>query len=166
LDYASLAASELGSISERRTYLLLGGDASLPTYLIKESGLNSGFMITQYCAAALVSENKSNCFPASADSIPTSMGQEDHVSMGSISGRKALTIVKNLEKILAIELLCSAQAFDFRRPVQSSEILERFHSSIRKKIPHLKEDTVMSDYIETATKFISNDDLLKATMKT
>ncbi len=166
LDYASLAASELGSISERRTYLLLGGDAGLPTYLIKESGLNSGFMITQYCAAALVSENKSNCFPASADSIPTSMGQEDHVSMGSISGRKALTIVKNLEKILAIELLCSAQAFDFRRPVQSSEILERFHSSIRKKIPHLKEDTVMSDYIETATKFISNDDLLKATMKT
>jgi histidine ammonia-lyase len=166
LDYASLAASELGSISERRTYLLLGGDAGLPTYLIKESGLNSGFMITQYCAAALVSENKSNCFPASADSIPTSMGQEDHVSMGSISGRKALTIVKNLEKILAIELLCSAQAFDFRRPVQSSEILERFHSSIRKKIPHLKEDTVMSDYIEMTTKFISNDDLLKATMKT
>ena len=164
LDYLSLAASELGSISERRTYLLLGGDAGLPIYLMKESGLNSGFMITQYCAAALVSENKSNCFPASADSIPTSMGQEDHVSMGSISGRKALAIVKNLEKILAIELLCSAQAFDFRRPVQSSEILERFHSLIRKKIPHLKEDTVMSDYIEMATEFVSNDDLLKEAM--
>ena len=164
LDYSSLAASELGSISERRTYLLLGGNADLPIYLIEKSGLNSGFMITQYCAASLVSENKSLCFPASADSIPTSMGQEDHVSMGSISGRKALTIVKNLEKILAIELLCAAKAFDFRRPIQSSEIIERFHALIRKKIPHLKEDTVMSDYIEIAIELISNDDLLKAAM--
>jgi histidine ammonia-lyase len=121
-------------------------------------------MITQYSAAALVSENKSICFPASVDSIPTSMGQEDHVSMGSISGRKALTIVKNLEKILAIELLCAAQAFDFRSPTQSGKTIERFHSLIREKIPHLKEDTVISDYIELAVEFISNDNLLKATM--
>ena len=164
LDYVSMAASELGSISERRTYLLLGGNAGLPTYLMEDSGLNSGFMITQYSAAALVSENKSICFPASVDSIPTSMGQEDHVSMGSISGRKALTIVKNLEKILAIELLCAAQAFDFRSPTQSGKTIERFHSLIREKIPHLKEDTVISDYIELAVEFISNDNLLKATM--
>jgi len=164
LDYVSLAASELGSISERRTSLLLGGNAGLPIYLMKESGLNSGFMITQYCAAALVSENKSLCFPASADSIPTSLGQEDHVSMGSISGRKALAIVKNLEKILAIELLCSAQALDFRSPTKTSKTLERFHTLIRKKIPHLKEDEVMSNYIETARKFVSSDDLLRATL--
>ena len=164
LDYVSLAASELGSISERRTSLLLGGNAGLPIYLMKDSGLNSGFMINQYCAAALVSENKSLCFPASADSIPTSLGQEDHVSMGSISGRKALAIVKNLEKILAIEMLCSAQALDFRSPTKTSKTLERFHTLIRKKIPHLIEDEVMSNYIEAARKLVSSDDLLRATL--
>lgn len=166
LDYASLAASELGSISERRTTLLLCGNAGLPIYLMKGAGLNSGFMVTQYTSAALVSENKSLCFPASSDSIPTSMGQEDHVSMGSISGRKALMIVNNLENILAIELLCAAQAFDFRNPIKSSKLLERFHSLIRQKIPHLKKDSVMSDYIETAREFISNDYLLEATRST
>ncbi|GAH59855.1 unnamed protein product, partial [marine sediment metagenome] len=100
----------MGASSAMFLPLLLEGKWGLPPYLIQESGLNSGFMITQYCSAALASENKSMCFPASADSIPTSMGQEDHVSMGSISARKALRIIYNLEKILAIELLCAAQA--------------------------------------------------------
>ena len=104
LDYVSIAASELGNISDRRIFLLLEGKWNLPLYLIENAGLNSGFMITQYTSAALVSENKSLCSPASADNIPTGGGQEDHVSMGPISARKALRIIGNLEKILAIEL--------------------------------------------------------------
>ena len=146
LDYISLAASEIGSISDRRTFLLLDGKWDLPAYLIEKSGLNSGFMITQYCSAALASENKTSCFPSSADSIPTSMGQEDHVSMGAFSARKALRIINNLEKILAIELLCASQAFDFRRPLKSSRILERCHKVIRENIPHIKNDEVLSDH--------------------
>lgn len=161
LDYISFAASELGNISDRRIYLLLEGKWGLPAYLVKESGLNSGFMIAQYCSAALVSENKTFCFPASADSIPTSMGQEDHVSMGSISARKALQIIENLEKILAIELLCAAQAFDFRRPLKSSEILEACHKYIRNKISHIFEDTILSDLINIATEIIQSKELLK-----
>ena len=161
LDYISLAASELGNISDRRTYLLLEGKWGLPTYLIEKSGLNSGFMLAQYCSAALVSENKSLCFPASADSIPTSMGQEDHVSMGPISARKALQIIENLEKILSVELLCAAQAFDFRRPLKSSIIIETCHKSIRLKIPHLTDDTILSEFIESALEIIRSKELIK-----
>lgn len=161
LDYLTLAACELGNISDRRTYLLLDGKYGLPDFLIKHSGINSGFMIAQYCSAALVSENKTSCFPASADSIPTSKGQEDHVSMGSISSRKALKAVKNLEKILAIELLCAAQAFDFRRPLKSSIILENIHSYIRSKIPYIEEDTVLSPYIEKAREIIQSKQLFE-----
>ena len=161
LDYVGLAASELGNISDRRTYLLLEGKWDLPPYLIKESGLNSGFMIAQYTSAALVSENKSLCFPASADSIPTSMGQEDHVSMGSISARKTLTIIENLEKILAIELLCVTQAFDFRRPLKSSKFLESCHSYIRQKIPHVENDVIVSDYIKQCLEIIKSKKLLE-----
>jgi histidine ammonia-lyase len=160
LDYVCLAASELGNISDRRTYLLLEGKWGLPPYLIEKSGLNSGFMIAQYCSAALVSENKSMCFPASADSIPTSMGQEDHVSMGAISARKALKVVENLEKILAIELLCAAQAFDFRRPLKSSDILEACHNYYRQKIPHVTEDVVLSELIEKSLNIIKNKQLV------
>jgi len=160
LDYVGLAASEIGNISDRRTYLLLEGKWGLPAYLIEESGLNSGFMITQYTSAALVSENKSMCFPASADSITTSMGQEDHVSMGSISARKTLRIIHNLEKILAIELLCAAQAFDFRRPLKSSKILEACQAHIRQKIPHINEDVVLSKLIETALSIIKSKELI------
>ncbi|MBY9015355.1 MAG: histidine ammonia-lyase [Candidatus Lokiarchaeota archaeon] len=165
LDYVGLAASEIGNISDRRTYLLLEGKWGLPAYLMKESGLNSGFMITQYSTAALVSENKSMCFPASADSIPTSMGQEDHVSMGSISARKTLRIIDNLEKILAIELLCAAQAFDFRRPLKSSVILEACHAYVRKKIPHLNEDVVLSEYINKALDIIKSKELVHLSKK-
>jgi len=161
LDYACLAASELGNISDRRIYHLLEGKDGLPIYLIKNSGLNSGLMIAQYTSAALASENKSLCFPASADSIPTSMGQEDHVSMGPISARKALQIIENVEKILAIELLCACQAFDFRRPLKSSKILEDCHEFVRKKIPHITEDTVLSEFIELAIEIIQSNELLK-----
>ncbi len=117
LDYATIAASEIGNISDRRCYLLLEGKWGLPLLLMKDVGLNSGFMIPQYTTAALVTENKTLCFPASADSIPTSLGQEDHVSMGSISGRKLEMVLENLEYILAIELMTACQAIEFRRPL-------------------------------------------------
>jgi histidine ammonia-lyase len=143
----------------------LEGKWGLPAYLIEDFGLNSGFMITQYTSAALVSENKTMCFPASADSIPTSMGQEDHVSMGSISARKTLRIVHNLEKILAIELLCAAQAFDFRRPLKSSIILEACHAYIRQKIPHINEDVVLSELIEIALDIIKSKELVNISTK-
>jgi len=165
LDYVSLAASELGNISDRRIFLLLEGKWDMPLYLIKNAGLNSGFMITQYTSAALVSENKSLCFPASADSIPTGGGQEDHVSMGPISARKALRILDNLENILAIELLCAAQAFDFRRPLKSSKTLEECHKYIREKIPHITEDTILSDYINFTAEIIRSNRLLNIAHK-
>ena len=116
-------------------------------------------MLPQYTSAALVSENKGLCFPASADSIPTSLGQEDHVSMGSISGRKALQVIENLEKVLAIELLCAAQAFDFRRPLKSSLILEACHAAVRTKIDHAEEDRVFAHDIQKAWEIISSKKL-------
>ncbi len=162
MDYAGLAASELGNISDRRIYLLLGekGEYGLPDYLIKESGLNSGFMITQYLTAALVSENKSLCYPASADSIPTSNGIEDIVSMGSISARKTLKIIDNLEKILGVELFCACQAIDFRQPLKSSQILKKCHNYVRSKIPHIKNDEVLSNYINIAIEIVRSQQLL------
>jgi histidine ammonia-lyase len=164
LDYACLAAAELGSISDRRTYLSLEGKYhGTPRLLLKETGLNSGFMILQYTTAALVSENKGLCFPASADSIPTSLGQEDHVSMGSIAGRKALTVLNNLEKILAIEMLCAAQAFDFRKPLKSSEMLDKVHQLIRTEIEHTTEDRIFAKDIEKAIKIIQSNKLLAIT---
>jgi len=148
LDYVTIAASELGNISDRRSYLLLEGLHGLPAMLTENPGLNSGFMITQYTTAALVSENKSLCFPSSADSIPTGMGQEDHVSMGSISGRKCLEVVANLEKILAIELLHSAQALDFRRPNKFSSPIEKTLSLIRKNVKKLTQDRILNTDID------------------
>ena len=134
LDYCCFAASELGNISDRRCYLLLEGKFGLPMLLMSEVGLNSGFMIPQYTTAALVTENKTLCFPASADSIPTSLGQEDHVSMGSISGRKLYQILDNLEYILAIELMSACQAIEFRKPLKSSALLEAAHSFVRQTV--------------------------------
>jgi histidine ammonia-lyase len=166
LDYACLAAAELGSISDRRVYLSLEGKVpGTPKLLIENTGINSGFMIVQYTGAALVSENKSLCFPASADSIPTSLGQEDHVSMGSISGRKALQVCGNLENILAVELLCAAQAFDFRRPLKSSEVLEEVHHHVRQYIPHATEDRIFGKDIHLAAEIIRSAELLKITKK-
>lgn len=157
LDYAALAAAELGNISDRRVYLSLEGKVEgLPQLLMNDTGINSGFMLPQYTSAALVSENKSLCFPASVDSIPTSLGQEDHVSMGSISGRKALEIIGNLEQILAIELLCAAQAFDFRRPLKSGAILEACHAHTRSKIDHAEEDRIFAKDIQKAHEVIES----------
>ncbi len=147
LDYACFAASEAGNISDRRCYLLLEGKWGLPLLLMKNVGLNSGFMIPQYTTAALVTENKTLCFPASADSIPTSLGQEDHVSMGSISGRKLEMVLENLEYILAIELMTACQAIEFRRPLKSSSILEFAHDFVRQLVSFANEDRIFADDI-------------------
>ncbi|QSX35679.1 histidine ammonia-lyase [Shewanella sedimentimangrovi] len=148
LDYTSIAAAELGNIADRRCYLLLEGLHGLPRLLTSSGGLNSGMMIPQYVTAALVTENKSLCFPPSADSVPTSMGQEDHVSMGSISGRKLNQILGNLEKIFAIELMYAAQAIDFRRPNTCSEVIEHNYQLIRAKVAKLEEDRLLKPDID------------------
>jgi histidine ammonia-lyase len=156
LDYACFAAAEIGNISDRRCYLLLEGKWGLPMLLMSNVGLNSGFMIPQYTTAALVTENKTQCFPASADSIPTSLGQEDHVSMGSISGRKLYKILDNLEFILAIELMSACQAIEFRRPLHSSEILESAHGFVRNYVGFAKEDRIFSEDINQIKEIIGN----------
>lgn len=162
LDYAALAASEVGNISDRRIYLALeGNNTNLPKLLMKDTGLNSGYMILQYTSAALASENKGLCFPASADSIPTSMGQEDHVSMGSISGRKALRILENVEKILAIELLTAAQAFEFRKPLKSGWFLEQVHALVRRHVDFATEDRIFAADIEKGIQLIQNQELIR-----
>lgn len=147
LDYCCFAAAEVGNISDRRCCLLLEGKWGLPMLLMKNVGLNSGFMIPQYTTAALVTENKTLCFPSSADSIPTSLGQEDHVSMGSISGRKLNRVLDNLEFILAIELLSACQAIEFRRPLKSSAILELAHDYVRQVVAFAEEDRIFADDI-------------------
>jgi histidine ammonia-lyase len=162
IDYACLAISEIGNISDRRIYLSLEGKyPDTPKLLMSSTGLNSGFMILQYTSAALASENKTKCMPASADSIPTSLGQEDHVSMGSIGVRKALEVCENVQKILAIELICAAQAIDFKRPLKSSTILESVHEVVRSHIEHAKEDRIFSLDIEKASSIIKRGELLK-----
>ncbi|MEO5945499.1 MAG: histidine ammonia-lyase [Chitinophagaceae bacterium] len=154
LDYCCFAAAEIGNISDRRCYLLLEGKWGLPMLLMKDVGLNSGFMIPQYTTAALVSENKTLCFPSSADSIPTSLGQEDHVSMGSISGRKLNRVLDNLEYIMAIELLSAAQAIEFRKPLKSSPMLEYAHDYVRQFVGFAEEDRIFADDINKVTNII------------
>jgi len=156
LDYCCFAAAEIGNISDRRCYLLLEGKWGLPMLLMKDVGLNSGFMIPQYTTAALVTENKTLCFPASADSIPTSLGQEDHVSMGSISGRKLSRVLDNLEYIMAIELLSACQAIEFRRPHKSSEILEFAHGYVREFVSFAEEDRIFADDINKVAGIIKD----------
>jgi histidine ammonia-lyase len=156
LDYACIAAAEAGNIADRRCYLLLEGKWGLPMLLMNNVGLNSGFMIPQYTTAALVTENKTLCFPASADSIPTSLGQEDHVSMGSISGRKLLTVLDNLQYILAIELLSASQAIEFRRPLKSSALLEHAHGFVRSFVGFAEEDRIFADDINKIKTIISD----------
>lgn len=155
LDYACFAAAEIGNISDRRCYLLLEGKWGLPMLLMRNVGLNSGFMIPQYTTAALVTENKTLCFPASADSIPTSLGQEDHVSMGSISGRKVNLVLDNLEYILSIELMTACQAIEFRRPLKSSPILEFAHDYVREYVSFAEEDRIFANDINAIHQLIS-----------
>jgi len=160
LDYVTVAASELGNISDRRCYLMNEGKYGLPKLLTADAGLNSGLMIPQYTTAALVTENKTLCFPASADSVPTSLGQEDHVSMGSISGRKLHQVIDNLEYILAIELLYASQAMEFRRPLQSAPIIEACHLLVRAHVPVISEDRVFADDINQLHELITSGKLL------
>ena len=156
LDYASIAAAELGNIADRRCYLLLEGLHGLPRLLTTSGGLNSGMMIPQYATAALVTENKSLCFPPSADSVPTSMGQEDHVSMGSISSRKLNQILGNLDKIFAIELMYAAQALEFRRPNKCSDLIEQNFEIIRAKVAKLEEDRLLKPDIDAMVNLVKS----------
>ena len=161
LDYACLAASEIGNISDRRIYLSIEGDTpGVPKLLLKETGLNSGLMIPQYTTAALASENKGLCFPASADSIPTSLGQEDHVSMGSIGARKALRVIGNVEKILGIELFYAAQAMDYHAPLKSGKIMTAIYERVRKDIEPVVSDRIMYEDMETAIELIKSGELV------
>ena len=156
MDFLSIAMNELGSISERRQYKLVSGTRDLPSFLVAEPGVNSGFMIPQYTSASIVSQSKTLCMPSSADSIPTSQGQEDHVSMGANAGTKLLRIVQNTERVLAIELLTAAQALDFRRPLQSSPVIERVHHAFRQVVPFIDHDQVMYPHIAHAVEFIKH----------
>ncbi len=169
LDMLAIALAELASISERRIYLLLGGDSvggiELPKLLMRNTGLNSGFMLAQYTAAALVSENKILAHPASVDSIPTSLGQEDHVSMGSISATKVHKVVQNVETVLAIELMCAAQALDFLRPLKSGKGVEAVHREIRKVIPHAECDRLFHNDIQTMLQLVQSEAIVQAANK-
>ena len=160
MDSLAIAMSELASISERRTYQLIHGLRGLPKYLVAEPGLNSGFMIPQYTAASIVSQNKGLCWPASCDSIPSSQGQEDHVSMGSNSATKLVRVVDNVETVLGIELFNAAQALEFRRPLKSSPRLEKVFADYRKEVPFVDTDTYMHPLIEKSIQFIKNESYL------
>lgn len=155
LDFLGLAIAELGNISERRTYQLISGLRELPAFLVSDPGLNSGFMIPQYTAASIVSQNKQLATPASIDSIVSSNGQEDHVSMGANAATKCLKIMDNLERILAIELMNASQAIEFRRPLQSSDFLESFLALYRETVPLVKEDRILHYDIEKSIAFLN-----------
>ena len=159
MDALAIAMSELASISERRTYQLIHGLRGLPKYLVVNPGLNSGFMIPQYTAASIVSQNKGLCWPASCDSIPSSQGQEDHVSMGSNAATKLVRVVDNAETVLAIELFNAAQAMEFRRPAKSSPLLERVLKHYRKEVPFITDDAYMHPFIEKSIEFIRKENL-------
>ncbi len=156
LDFLAIALAELGSISERRTYQLISGHRGLPPFLVADPGLNSGLMIPQYTAASIVSQNKQLCTPASVDSIVSSNGQEDHVSMGANAATKAFKVVENLERILAIELLTAAQALEFRRPLKSSPTIESMMEDYRNVVPFIDEDRVLYEDIKNSIQFLKS----------
>ena len=154
MDMLTIALSELSNISERRIYKLISGQRGLPNFLVAKPGLNSGFMIPQYTAASIVSQSKGLCMPASADSIPSSQGQEDHVSMGANAATKLVRVVENTERVLAIELFNAAQALEFRRPLRSSWAIEKIFAGYRKVVPFIDEDRYMHPLIEASIDFI------------
>ena len=156
LDFLAIALSELGSISERRTFQLVSGLRNLPAFLVDNPGLNSGLMIPQYTAASIVSQNKQLATPASVDSIVSSNGQEDHVSMGANAATKALRVMDNLERILAIELINASQAVEFRRPLKSSDFIEMFLKSYREEVPLIKNDRIFHYDIEKSVAFLNS----------
>jgi histidine ammonia-lyase len=157
LDFLAIAMSELGSISERRTYQLIGGQRGLPAFLVKDPGLNSGFMIPQYTAAGIVSENKQLCTPASVDSIPSSNNQEDHVSMGANAATKCKRVIDNVEKVLAIELLSAVQAIEFRKPLKTSPQLQAVIDAFRKVVSFNEADRILHDDMKLAVEFIRRE---------
>ena len=154
LDFLAIALAELGSISERRTYQLIAGLRGLPPFLVAKPGLNSGFMIPQYTAASIVSQNKQLCSPASVDSIVSSNGQEDHVSMGANAATKCYKVVENLNRILAIELFNGAQALEFRKPLKSSNTIQKIVADYRRLVPFVEEDKIMYAEIERSVQFL------------
>ncbi len=154
-DFLGIALAELGNIAERRIYKLVSGTRQLPSFLVAIPGLNSGFMIPQYTAASLVSSNKQLCTPASVDSIESSQGQEDHVSMGANAAVKTYHIVKNLQQILAIELLNGCQALEFRRPAKSSPVIEKLVKTYRKSVPFVENDTVMYSLMKKSVEVLN-----------
>ena len=154
MDFLSIALSELANISERRIYKLISGTRGLPSFLVAKPGLNSGFMIAQYTAASVVSLNKSLATPSSVDSIPSSQGQEDHVSMGANAAIKLYKIVLNVERVLAIELFNAAQALEFRRPLKSSPAIEKLFEEYRKVVPFIVNDEVMYPHIQHSIEFL------------
>jgi histidine ammonia-lyase len=155
-DYLAIALAELGSISERRVYRLIAGQRNLPEFLVANPGLNSGFMIPQYTAAAIVSQNKQLCTPASVDSVPSSNEQEDHVSMGANGATRLLRVAENIERVLAIELFTAAQALEFRRPAKSSRVIEDLVASYRKSVEFITNDKVMYGEIAKTVDFIKS----------
>lgn len=157
MDFLAIAVAELGNISERRTYRLISGKRELPNFLVANPGLNSGFMIPQYTAASIVSQSKGLCMPASVDSIPSSQGQEDHVSMGSNAATKLYRVVLNTERVLAIELMNAAQALEFRRPARTSAFLECLVEKYRAVVPFVDNDTVMYPHIESSIQFLRSN---------
>ena len=156
LDYLAIAMAELGNISERRTYKLISAQRGLPSFLVAKPGLNSGFMIPQYTAASIVSQTKGLCMPASVDSIPSSQGQEDHVSMGSNAATKSARVADNVERVLAIELLNAAQALEFRRPLKSSAFVEKLFADFRAVVPFVDTDMIMYPLIAKSVEFLQN----------
>ncbi len=159
LDFLAIAMAELANISERRTYQLISGKRELPSFLVANPGLNSGFMIPQYTAASIVSQNKQLCMPASVDSIESSQGQEDHVSMGANAATKAFKVIENVEKVLAIELFNAMQALEFRRPLKSSPIIEKLYEAYRKEVEFVDDDKVMYKEIHKSIQFIRTVDI-------
>lgn len=155
MDFLAVALTELSNISERRTFKLIDAQRGLPSFLVAKPGLNSGFMIPQYAAAAIVSQSKGLCWPASCDSIPSSQGQEDHVSMGANSASKLRRVVENTQRVLGIELFNAAQALDFRRPLKSSPMIEEIHAAYRKQVPFIEVDTVMYPLIDKSVRFLN-----------
>jgi histidine ammonia-lyase len=156
LDYMAINLAELSNISERRIYQLVSGHRGLPAFLIDSPGLNSGLMIPQYTAASIVSQNKQLCTPASVDSIVSSNGQEDHVSMGANAATKLIKVTENTLRVLAIELINASQAIYFREPRRTSPFIEAFLADFRKSVPIIKEDKIMADEIQKAESFLTN----------
>jgi len=161
LDFLCIAMAELGSISERRIYLLISGQRNLPPFLAAKAGLNSGFMIPQYTAASIVSQSKQLCTPASVDSIVSSNGQEDHVSMGANAATKCFQVINNTEKILGIELMNASQAIEFRRPQKTSPQLEKLLIDYRKVVPFMKEDEVIYPAMHASQQYLRHNSLIE-----